>query len=173
MQWLMPCHCWYRQQSARVLYHVQTSLNNSFLLFVHDPRKPVAECRPMVGLIKFYRIQTEMGRRQPAQQAIPWSYPGHSPGHGWAARGLYPPLDIVVLPPAPKSLDLRISHTGGNINCPMHFIRLQIKLYTTNPDQRDQRTHLAIVVAGTGEERTLPGEEEPWDSERRPRFRLP
>ena len=55
----------------------------------------------------------------------------------------------------------------------MHFIRLQIKLYTTNPDQRDQRTHLAIVVAGTGEERTLPGEEEPWDSERRPRFRLP
>ena len=114
-----------------------------------------------------------MGRRQPAQQAIPWSYPGHSPGHGWAARGLYPPLDIVVLPPCPKSLDLRISHTGGNINCPMHFIRLQIKLYTTNPDQRDQRTHLAIVVAGTGEERTLPGEEEPWDSERRPRFRLP
>ena len=114
-----------------------------------------------------------MGRRQPAQQAIPWSYPGHSPGHGWAARGLYPPLDIVVLPPCPKSLDLRISHTGGNINCPMHFIRLQIKLYTTNPDQRDQRTHLAIVVAGTGEERTLPGEEEPWDSERCPCFRLP
>ena len=55
----------------------------------------------------------------------------------------------------------------------MHFIRLQIKLYTTNPNQRDQMTHLAIVVAGTGEERTLPGEEEPWDSERRPRFRLP
>jgi len=83
------------------------------------------------------------------------------------------PWTSLFSPRAPKSLDLRISHTGGNINCPMHFIRLQIKLYTTNPDQRDQRTHLAIVVAGTGEERTLPGEEEPWDSERRPRFRLP